>query len=231
MAPPVKIYTDGSSLGNPGPGGWAAVLIHGNKRKELSGGFSITTNNRMEILAAIMAIRALKKPELKAVIHTDSKLLVDAVNKKWLANWQKKNWMKSNKTRVLNIDLWSQLNELLKTRDVEFVWVKGHAGIEENERCDILCKEAASGYGLPKDEGYLQDYKPDQDSFITDSIDSEIVPKKDKHEFNSEDNICCEYYSTIEGDEVVIRDSNKRKKLSIHRSELQDFINKLNELL
>jgi ribonuclease HI len=149
----ITIYTDGCSLGNPGPGGWAAVLISGDNRKELYGGFRLTTNNRMEILAAVEALKALKSKR-KAVIHTDSRLLVDAVNKNWLGGWQRKGWKKSSGEKVLNPDLWQELVKLLEKRDVEFKWVKGHAGIEENERCDELSKAAAAMAGLPPDKGY-----------------------------------------------------------------------------
>mgnify|MGYP006284253831 CR=1 FL=1 len=139
----IEIYTDGCSHGNPGPGGFGVVLIHKDKRKELSKGFKHTTNNRMELLAVIEALKAVRKKDHKIIIHTDSRLIVDAVDKNWLNGWAKRNWKKADKKPVLNSDLWKQLIPLLEKYDVEIKWVKGHAGIEENERCDELANEAA----------------------------------------------------------------------------------------
>jgi ribonuclease HI len=151
----VTIYTDGSSLGNPGPGGYAAILIHKNRRKELSGGFRLTTNNRMELKATIEALKAVKNdPKYFITIHTDSKLICDAFNKKWLQAWIKKGWRKSDNKDVLNQDLWKELHELVQGRNVKFEWVKGHAGQAENERCDELCKAEASMPNLPPDYVY-----------------------------------------------------------------------------
>jgi ribonuclease HI len=151
----VEIYTDGSSLGNPGPGGWGVVLIWGRHRKELSGGFKLTTNNRMEILAAIEALRALKQNmRLKVRLHTDSRYVVDTMTKGWIQKWQKNNWMRKSDP-VLNVDLWKELLTEIKKHDVEFVWVPAHVGISENERCDELAKSAASSVNLPDDTGYI----------------------------------------------------------------------------
>lgn len=151
----ITIYTDGSSLGNPGPGGYAAILIYGDHRKEISGGFRLTTNNRMELLAPIEALSLIKKTgEYSITIHTDSRLLVDTINKGWLKRWQQNNWMRNKKDKALNIDLLERLSNQLKIHNVKFVWVKAHAGLELNERCDVLCKQAASGTDLPIDEGY-----------------------------------------------------------------------------
>lgn len=154
----IKIYTDGSSLGNPGPGGYAAILVYRNQRKELSGGFKHTTNNRMELTAVIEALKTVK-PDVrqKIIVYTDSRLICDAFNKKWLDNWLKNGWKKSDKKPVLNKDLWEQLLELTKGRQIKFEWLKGHAGHLENERCDELSKIEASKYDLPDDSGYRLD--------------------------------------------------------------------------
>lgn len=133
----VKIYTDGACSGNPGPGGWGAVLIYNGKEKQLSGSEKETTNNRMELSAVITALKALKEP-CNVTLTTDSKYVCDAINKGWLESWQKNNWKKSNKKPVLNIDLWQELLPLLDTHKVEFIWVKGHNGHKYNEICDKL---------------------------------------------------------------------------------------------
>ena len=140
---PVIIYTDGCSLGNPGKGGWAAVLECQGKIKEISGGFRKTTNNRMELYAIIQALAALKTECSNVTIYTDSQLIVNSINKGWLESWLKKNWKKADKKDVLNIDLWKQFLPLWKKHKIKFVWIKGHSGIAGNERCDVLCKVAA----------------------------------------------------------------------------------------
>jgi ribonuclease HI len=149
----VLAYTDGSSLGNPGPGGYGVVLRHGQYEKELSGGFSCTTNNRMEILAAIKALEALKEP-CTVTLHTDSQYLVNAIEKGWARRWQKSGWMRNKKEAALNPDLWEILLALCQQHAVEFVWVRGHAGDTANERCDLLARTAAQQRGLPPDPGY-----------------------------------------------------------------------------
>lgn len=149
----VIIHTDGSALDNPGPGGYGAVLRYGEHSRELSGGFRHTTNNRMEILAAIEGLRALKVP-CKVTLYTDSQYLVNAITKGWVRRWQSKGWMRNKKEKALNVDLWLQLLPLLDKHDVDFVWVRGHAGNPGNERCDVLAKEAASQPDLPPDEVY-----------------------------------------------------------------------------
>lgn len=133
----VELFTDGACSGNPGPGGWGAILRYGERKKELSGGERDTTNNRMELTAAIEGLAALKEP-CKVVLTSDSKYLVDAVTKGWLEGWQKKGWRRGKNEPVLNVDLWQRLLPLLEKHDVRFVWVKGHAGHPENERCDAL---------------------------------------------------------------------------------------------
>lgn len=156
----ITIYTDGSCLNNPGRGGYGCVLMFRGKRKELSGGFRLTTNNRMEILAAIKALETLKpNQKYKVILHSDSGLLCNAFNKRWIFSWQKKNWKKSNKEMVLNPDLWVRLLEVYAKHDVEFKWVKAHVGIPENERCDQLAKDAAEGDNLPADIEYEKQYK------------------------------------------------------------------------
>ena len=145
----ITIYTDGAAKGNPGPGGYGAVLKFNQHRKELSEGFRLTTNNRMELLAVIRALQELKLTGIPVTIYSDSKYVVDAVEKGWLWGWQKKGF-KDKK----NPDLWLRYIPLHLKYKHKFVWVKGHAGNIENERCDQLAVEAAEGPGLKVDEGY-----------------------------------------------------------------------------
>ena len=133
----IEIFTDGACSGNPGKGGWGAILRFGEHQKELSGGEKNTTNNRMELTAVIEALKALKEP-CEVVITTDSKYVSDAVTLGWAENWRKNGWKKADKKPALNVDLWEQLLELLAQHKVTFNWVKGHAGHPENERCDQL---------------------------------------------------------------------------------------------
>ena len=133
----VEIFTDGACSGNPGPGGWGAVLRYNGREKELSGGERDTTNNRMELTAVIKALEQLKEP-CKVMLTTDSKYVSDGVGKGWAVSWQKNGWRKADKKPALNPDLWERLLELLKIHDVTINWVKGHAGHPENERCDEL---------------------------------------------------------------------------------------------
>lgn len=133
----VEIYTDGACSGNPGPGGWGAVLIYNGVEKQLSGSEKETTNNRMELSAVITALKALKEP-CNVTLTTDSKYVCDAINKGWLNSWQKNSWKKADKKPVLNIDLWQELLPLLDKHSVEFIWVKGHNGHKYNEICDKL---------------------------------------------------------------------------------------------
>ena len=135
--PEITIYTDGSALGNPGPGGYGAVLISGRFRKEVSQGYRLTTNNRMELTAVIMALSALKQP-CHVILTTDSKYVCDSISKGWAAGWKKCGWVKADKKPALNADLWEKCLDLLDTHQVELRWVKGHAGHPENERCDEL---------------------------------------------------------------------------------------------
>ncbi len=133
----VEIFTDGACSGNPGPGGWGAILRYNGVEKELSGGERQTTNNRMELCAVLNALSALKEP-CDVVLTSDSKYVIDSVSKGWVYSWQKKGWKKSDGKPALNVDLWERLLPLLETHNVTFVWIKGHAGHPENERCDAL---------------------------------------------------------------------------------------------
>jgi ribonuclease HI len=151
--PRVEIYTDGACEPNPGPGGYGAVLLHPKKRLEASGGFRLTTNNRMEIYGAIKGLELLKQP-CQVTLHTDSQYLVNAMMAGWVASWKKKGWWRTNKERALNVDLWEKLLELCATHQVEFRWIKGHAGDPENERCDQLSCAALRQPNLPADAGY-----------------------------------------------------------------------------
>ena len=133
----VTLYTDGACSGNPGPGGWGAILSYNGATKELSGGEQNTTNNRMELTAVLTALAILKEPCV-VELYSDSKYVVDAIEKGWLYGWQKKGWIKADKKPVLNVDLWQQLLPLLPRHDVRLHWVKGHAENEKNNRCDQL---------------------------------------------------------------------------------------------
>ncbi len=137
MPKQIEVFTDGACSGNPGAGGWGAILRFGGHEKELSGGEPMTTNNRMELTAVIMALSALKEP-CEVLLTTDSKYVVDSVEKGWVYGWQKKGWMRAPREPAKNADLWKQLLPLLQTHHVKFHWVKGHAGHPENERCDAL---------------------------------------------------------------------------------------------
>lgn len=147
--PQVTIYTDGSALGNPGPGGYGIVLLAPpNHRKEISAGFSLTTNNRMELMAVCVALEALKT-QCDVTVYSDSRYVVDAVEKGWVFGWEKKGF-KDKK----NPDLWMRFLRVYRRHRVRFVWVKGHANNPENERCDRLAVAAANGRNLPEDTGY-----------------------------------------------------------------------------
>ena len=139
--PSVAIYTDGACSGNPGPGGWAAVLISNGREKELSGAEALTTNNRMELLAAAEALEALNAP-CSVALHSDSAYLVNAFNDRWIAGWQARGWKKADKSPVLNRDLWERLVAQNERHDVRWVKVKGHAGVPMNERVDGLAVAA-----------------------------------------------------------------------------------------
>ena len=152
----IVIFTDGGASGNPGPGGWGAVLLYKQNRKELGGGFNLTTNNRMELTGVIEALKALKNNNLQIEIFSDSKYVVDSYSKGWAKSWRKKNWIKSNKKRAENVDLWEVLLDLCEDLDIQFNWVKGHCNIELNERCDQIAKEWMHKKNLPNDNEYLK---------------------------------------------------------------------------
>lgn len=149
----VTVYTDGACEGNPGPGGYGVVLIHGGARKELSGGFRLTTNNRMELFAAIYALEALKEP-CAVTLFSDSKYLVKAMQLGWAQRWMAMGWKTSKKGAAANPDLWRRLLALCEQHKVEFAWVKGHAGDPNNERCDRLSYAAIRSGNLVPDQGY-----------------------------------------------------------------------------
>lgn len=141
----VYIYTDGACSGNPGPGGWGAILKAGSHMKELSGGEANTTNNRMEMTAIIEALQGLKRP-CEVILTSDSKYVIDAIEKGWVKKWKSNNWMRNKKDPALNVDLWEKILKLLDIHKVTFVWVKGHAGHPENERCDELAVMESKKY-------------------------------------------------------------------------------------
>ena len=149
----VEIFSDGACSGNPGPGGYGVVLRFGEHEKELSGGAPDTTNNRMEVLAVIKGLEALKVP-CQVTLYSDSKYVVDAITKGWVKKWKSNNWVKPDKKKALNVDLWERLLTLLDKHKVIFVWVKGHADNVENERCDFLARQAIAGGNLLDDEGF-----------------------------------------------------------------------------
>jgi len=158
----VHIHTDGACLGNPGPGGYGVILLHGRDRTELAGGFRLTTNNRMELMAAIVGLRALQtrglaEPADQVILYTDSRYLADAINRGWAECWRANGWKRtSGREPVRNADLWAELLDLYARYRVKVIWVTGHAGDPDawRERCDKLARQAAQGQNLPPDEGY-----------------------------------------------------------------------------
>ncbi|WP_438863742.1 ribonuclease HI [Neptunicella sp.] len=148
----VEIYTDGSCLGNPGPGGYGAVLKFGQHRKELSQGFTLTTNNRMELLAAVEALAILSEP-CQVDLTTDSQYVRQGISQ-WINNWRKNGWRTADKKPVKNVDLWQRLDAANQKHQVQWHWVKGHSGHPENERCDDLARLAAEGSNLIADSGF-----------------------------------------------------------------------------
>jgi ribonuclease HI len=149
----VTIYTDGACKGNPGPGGYGVVMIYGGHRKELWGGFRQTTNNRMEILAAVEGLSALRQ-KCAVTVYTDSEYVSNAINQGWAQRWRENGWKRNKKDMAVNPDLWQRLLDLCEKHEVQFLWVRGHAGNPENERCDQLAVEAACQPDLPPDAGY-----------------------------------------------------------------------------
>ena len=141
----VTVYTDGACSGNPGPGGWGAVLLYGSHRKEISGGAPATTNNRMELTAVIEALKLLKEP-CQVALYSDSKYVIDALEKGWAWGWKRRGWVKSDKKPALNPDLWEELLQLTQTHKLEYHWVKGHASNPLNNRCDELAVAESQKY-------------------------------------------------------------------------------------
>lgn len=149
----IELFTDGACIGNPGPGGYGAIVVTASGTQELSGGFRKTTNNRMEMMGPLVALRALASPT-RGVLWTDSLYVVNAIEKRWAIGWRKKNWMRTPSERASNSDLWAEMLTLLEPHEIRFRWVKGHAGHPENERCDELANAAARGRELAIDAGY-----------------------------------------------------------------------------
>ena len=149
----IELFTDGACLGNPGPGGYAAILKIDKHCREISGGFRKTTNSRMELMAAIAGLEALEKP-CRVTLYSDSRYLVDTYNKGDVRRWQANGWMRTRREAAENVDLWERLLELCKVHQVEMVWVEGHAGHPENNRCDQLARIAAQDENLPPDEAF-----------------------------------------------------------------------------
>ncbi len=149
----VDIYTDGACLGNPGPGGYGVVLLSGEHRKELSGGYRRTTNNRMELLAVIEGLATLKE-KCTVRVHSDSKYVVDALAKGWAVKWRRNGWTRNKRDAAINPDLWEKLLDLCEGHAMTYHWVKGHSGDRENERCDWLATQAAAQPNLPADGPY-----------------------------------------------------------------------------
>lgn len=150
----VTIYTDGGACRNPGPGGYGIVQIYNNELKELSGGYQLTTNNRMELMGCIVALRELEYRNKPVTLYSDSSYVVNGIIKGWAKNWREKGWIKSDKKPAVNPDLWAELLDLVEDLNITFKWVKGHAGNPMNERCDELAVAAAKQEGLPVDAGY-----------------------------------------------------------------------------
>lgn len=157
----VEIYTDGAARGNPGPGGYGVVLLANGHRKELSKGFRLTTNNRMELMAVIAGLEAMKKQDLKITIYSDSKYVVEAVEKGWVFQWN----MKPDFAKKKNRDLWKKFLKLYEYQNITFIWVKGHSTNKENNRCDELATEAADGFELAIDEFYEKEKSENKGMF------------------------------------------------------------------
>jgi ribonuclease HI len=151
----INIYTDGGCSNNPGPGGYGAILVSDGHEQEISGGFRLTTNNRMELMACIVALQHLKERNRPITVWSDSSYVVNGISKGWARGWRQRGWIKSDKQPAVNPDLWAELLELVEAMDVTFQWVRGHAGHPLNERCDQLAVAALKKKNLPKDEGYL----------------------------------------------------------------------------
>ena len=161
----VTLYTEGACIGNPGPGGYGVVLLHKGQRKELSSGFRLTTNNRMEIMAALVGLRALRTRSA-VKLYSDSRYLVESMTEGWAQQWRANRWRRGKRGKALNPDLWEQLLDLCAQHQVEFIWVQGHAGDAENERCDRLSLQVAQQRDLPADVGYEPEDEPQTPSLF-----------------------------------------------------------------
>jgi ribonuclease HI len=239
------VYTDGSSLGNPGPGGYGVVIKKGGDRKELSDGYRKTTNNRMEMLAAAVALESIPEGS-EVVLHSDSKLLIDAFNQFWIKSWQAKGWRKADKSAVLNVDLWKRILAAMAGKKVKYVWVKGHDGIPENERCDILGRDAASANPQKIDLEYEK--QNDTSSLFRDNT-VESSPAAEENTMPTQDTRIIETNYAFEGEdreyvfaakevegigtfiEVKIRKSGKEKVFYIGKGDLQGVIDILSKFL
>jgi ribonuclease HI len=157
MTERVEIWTDGACSGNPGPGGWGAILVFGDREKQLSGGEALTTNNRMELTAAITALEALKRP-CSVNLHTDSQYLREGISK-WVAGWKKRNWVTAAKTPVKNVDLWQRLEAAAEKHDIHWKWVRGHAGDRRNEQADELARTGMLPFMKARKRRPLQDVR------------------------------------------------------------------------
>lgn len=161
LRPVIYLYTDGAASGNPGPGGFGVVLKCGGHVKEMNGGFALTTNNRMELLAVIKGLEAIKWDNALVEVWSDSSYVVKAITDNWLTSWQRKGFKK-----VKNVDLWISLIPLLAKHRVTFHWIKGHNGHPENERCDALAVEAYHGTSLPEDTGYIESLSSEEETLL-----------------------------------------------------------------
>ncbi len=157
----VEIHTDGACTGNPGPGGYGIVLIYGDYRRELSGGYRLTTNNRMELMGPIKGLEALNQ-KCRVTLYSDSRYVVEGIEKGWARRWRSKGWMRNKREEAVNPDLWGQLLDLCDKHEIEFRWVRGHSGDPDNERCDQLAVQAAHSTGLLVDKGYETPEKVNQ---------------------------------------------------------------------
>ncbi len=210
MPDTIKIYTDGSCLGNPGKGGYAAVLKHNDKVKEISAGYRLTTNNRMEFLAAIEALKSLKKRNLKIELYTDSNLLTQTIEKGWLKSWKAKGWRKSDKKAPENLDLLKQLDEVIQGLDLKIIWIKAHNGHPENERCDELAKEAAYNADLI-------DIEYEKNKPIVQKEETKVSKNSIKTKTN---------FTLVESNLIIQKDN---KEIILNKSEIKKLIKLLTE--
>lgn len=215
----VTIYADGCCIGNPGPGGYGVILMYKNSEKQLSGGFRLTTSNRMEIMAAIVGLKTLKVP-CSVTLYSDSEYLVNAIVEGWVHRWKANNWWRNKKEKAINVDLWDKLLDLCAKHTVKFVWIKSHAGHPYNEKCDALSREAASQQNLAIDEGYekLKDHGGQK---------NEVVKKASKIETNRQP--ICQIQVEFEGGYYTWNGNTWYDKNFLIPSQV--LINKLNMLL